>query len=85
MNLSAMNCFKIQILKMLDVRPAFLQEDCWMIWVLSAPGADSMRPVKADIKYVAADYDFIPTYGIHMAAGRNFSRDLWNRYFQFYY
>ncbi|MGZ3950519.1 MAG: ABC transporter permease [Flavisolibacter sp.] len=41
----------------------------------SAPGADSMVPVKAEIRYVAADYDFIPTYGIRMVAGRNFSRD----------
>ena len=41
----------------------------------SAPGSDSMIPVKADIRYVATDYDFIPTYGISMAAGRNFSRD----------
>ncbi len=40
-----------------------------------APGSDSMTPVKADIRYVAADYDFIPTYGIHIAAGRNFSRN----------
>ncbi|HEY6977236.1 MAG TPA: FtsX-like permease family protein [Chitinophagaceae bacterium] len=40
-----------------------------------APGSDSMTPVKADIRYVAADYDFIPTYGIHIDAGRNFSRD----------
>jgi len=35
---------------------------------------DSLRPVTTDIKVVAADYDFIPTYGIHIAAGRNFSR-----------
>ncbi len=41
----------------------------------SAPGSDSMVPVKAEIRFVAADYDFIPTYGIHMVAGRNFSRD----------
>jgi putative ABC transport system permease protein len=40
----------------------------------SAPGADSMSPVKADIRYVAVDYDFIPAYGVHIAAGRNFSR-----------
>jgi putative ABC transport system permease protein len=40
-----------------------------------APGNDSMVPVKADIRYVAADYDFIPTYGIQIVAGRNFSRD----------
>ncbi len=40
-----------------------------------APGTDSMVPVKAEIRFVVADYDFIPTYGIHIAAGRNFSRD----------
>jgi putative ABC transport system permease protein len=38
-------------------------------------GSDSMVPVKADIRYVAVDYDFIPTYGISLAAGRNFSRE----------
>jgi putative ABC transport system permease protein len=48
--------------------------------LLDAMGAstfvgDSLRPVTADIKYVAADYDFIPTYGVHIVAGRNFSRD----------
>jgi putative ABC transport system permease protein len=36
---------------------------------------DSLRPTTTDIKYVAIDYDFIPTYGIQMASGRNFSRD----------
>jgi len=41
----------------------------------SAPGNDSMVPVKADIRYVATDYDFIPVYGIKLEAGRNFSRD----------
>jgi putative ABC transport system permease protein len=40
----------------------------------SAPGSDSMVPVKAEIRFVAADYDFIPTYGVHVDAGRNFSR-----------
>ncbi|MEP7233469.1 MAG: ABC transporter permease [Ginsengibacter sp.] len=47
--------------------------------LLDANGAstiagDSLRPVTADIKYLAADYDFIPTYGVHIVAGRNFSR-----------
>jgi putative ABC transport system permease protein len=41
----------------------------------SVPGTDSMVPVKAEIRYVAADYDFVSTYGIHVVAGRNFSRD----------
>jgi len=36
---------------------------------------DKPLPVKADIKCINADYGFIPTYGIKMAAGRNFSRD----------
>ena len=47
--------------------------------LLDAMGAstmvgDSMTPVTANIKFVAADYDFIPTYGVHVVAGRNFSR-----------
>jgi putative ABC transport system permease protein len=47
--------------------------------LLDAMGAstfvgDSLRPVTADIKFLATDYDFIPTYGIHVVAGRNFSR-----------
>ncbi len=36
---------------------------------------DSLRPATADVKYLATDYDFISTYGIRMAAGRNFSRE----------
>lgn len=36
---------------------------------------DSMVPSVTDIKYVAVDYNFVPTYGITMAAGRNFSKD----------
>ncbi|MGN6534050.1 MAG: FtsX-like permease family protein, partial [Ginsengibacter sp.] len=39
-----------------------------------APGNDSMVPVKADIRFLATDYDFVPVYGISLAAGRNFSR-----------
>ncbi len=47
--------------------------------LLDAMGAstfvgDSLRPVTADIKFLATDYDFIPTYGVHIVAGRNFSR-----------
>ncbi len=37
-----------------------------------------MQPSRVDIKYVVTDYDFIPTFGISMAAGRNFSRDYGN-------
>lgn len=35
---------------------------------------DSAMPVKQDIKMVSVDYDFVPTYNIQIAAGRNFSR-----------
>jgi len=40
----------------------------------STESGDSLRPVSADIKYVATDFDFVPTYGMHVVAGRNFSR-----------
>lgn len=48
--------------------------------LLDASGAstlsgDSLKPVTADIKVVSADYDFIPTYGVHILAGRNFSKE----------
>jgi putative ABC transport system permease protein len=33
----------------------------------------SMSGVKVDLKNIVADYGFIPTYGMQMAAGRNFS------------
>jgi len=33
------------------------------------------QPIKTSLKFITADFDFIPTYGIEVAAGRNFSRD----------
>jgi putative ABC transport system permease protein len=36
---------------------------------------DSLAPTKADIKFVRADEGFIPTYGMKMVAGRNFSKE----------
>ncbi|QEC65978.1 FtsX-like permease family protein [Panacibacter ginsenosidivorans] len=47
--------------------------------LLDAMGAstftgDSAMPVTSDIKFVVADYDFVSTYDIQIAAGRNFSR-----------
>src|SRR5690606_34282092 len=36
---------------------------------------DSLAPSKADIKYVVADENFVPAYGIKIIAGRNFSKD----------
>ena len=35
----------------------------------------SSQPIKIDLKYITADYGFIPTYGMQMAAGRNFSKE----------
>jgi len=35
----------------------------------------ALQQVKIDLKCLATDYGFIPTFGMHMAAGRNFSRD----------
>jgi putative ABC transport system permease protein len=40
----------------------------------SVLSGDSLVPTIADIKFVSVDYDFIPTYEIQMAAGRNFSK-----------
>jgi putative ABC transport system permease protein len=34
---------------------------------------DQLQPTQTPIKYVAVDANFLPTYGVGMAAGRNFS------------
>ena len=41
----------------------------------STESGDSLRPVTADIKYLAVDHDFVAAYGIPVVAGRDFSRD----------
>jgi putative ABC transport system permease protein len=41
----------------------------------SVMNGDSLRPVVSDIKYVNADYDFVHTFSIPLAAGRFFGRD----------
>lgn len=48
--------------------------------LLDANGArikrsDTLEPANADIKFVSADQDFIPTYGVKIVSGRGFSRD----------
>ncbi len=40
----------------------------------SVVDADTLQPVNAELKYLAIDHDFIATYNIQMAAGRNFDR-----------
>ncbi len=47
--------------------------------VLSASGASimqggSMQGIKTELKFITTDYGFISTYGMRMAAGRNFSK-----------
>jgi len=42
---------------------------------LLVSNGDSLQPTNFDLKVVTVDYDFVPNYGITMAAGRNFSRD----------
>jgi len=36
----------------------------------------SLQPLKVDLKQLSVDPGFIPTFGIEMAAGRNFSKDI---------
>jgi putative ABC transport system permease protein len=43
-------------------------------WDASAMKGDSLAPVTINLRCLFVDYDFIPTYQIPMAAGRNFSR-----------
>ena len=43
-------------------------------WDAAAMKGDSMAPVDVNLRGLRIDYDFIPTYQIGMAAGRNFSR-----------
>ncbi len=40
---------------------------------VSIPAGDSMKPTQLDVKYLSVDYNFIPTYGFKLVAGRNFS------------
>jgi putative ABC transport system permease protein len=36
--------------------------------------SDTLQPINAELKYLAIDHDFIPTFGLRLAAGRAFSR-----------
>lgn len=39
---------------------------------LGIPSKDTVAPSNVNLKYLAVDYNFIPTYNIQLAAGRNF-------------
>lgn len=41
----------------------------------STESGDSLQPVKADIKFVSVDHDFVGAYHIPIVAGRDYSRD----------
>ncbi|MFD1145198.1 ABC transporter permease [Larkinella insperata] len=43
-------------------------------WEAYMAKGDSMAPASVVLKSLSVDHDFIPTYGMKMAAGRNFSR-----------
>jgi putative ABC transport system permease protein len=71
--------FRNELLENPDIRDVARSSRIPTGRLLDAMGAsafigDSLKPVTADIKFLAADYDFIPTYGVHVVAGRNFSR-----------
>ena len=72
---SAVICYQILISKILQEPHAYRPVDYWMIWGAYVLSGDSMKATNTDIKFVSVDYDFVPAYGIPMAAGRNFSRE----------
>jgi len=41
----------------------------------STLSGDSLKPTSTDIKFVAVDETFIPTFGMKLASGRNFSKE----------
>ena len=36
--------------------------------------SDTLQPINTELKYLAIDHDFVSTYGLQLAAGREFSR-----------
>jgi putative ABC transport system permease protein len=73
------DAFKADILKNANVIDAARSSRIPSGRLLDESGAsilegNSMQPIKVDLKYITTDYGFIPTYGMQMAAGRNFSK-----------
>jgi len=73
------NAFRDDILKNSDVKELGRSSRIPSGRLLDDQGASileggSMQPLKVDLKYITTDYGFIPTYGMQMAAGRNFSK-----------
>jgi putative ABC transport system permease protein len=40
---------------------------------IAVASGDSTKDLQLDVKYLSVDYNFIPTYGMQLVAGRNFS------------
>ncbi len=40
---------------------------------VALPAGDTVKPLSVDLKFVTVDYNFVPAYGMGIAAGRNFS------------
>jgi putative ABC transport system permease protein len=72
------NSFRIDLLKNGAIKGVARSSYIPSERLLSAGGANileggAMQPVKIELKFMTTDNDFIPTYGMKMAAGRNFS------------
>ena len=83
---SSYESFRNELLQNRDVRDVARSSRIPTGRLLDAMGAsayigDSLRPVTADIKFLATDYDFIPTYGVPLASRKKFFPHLWDRYF----
>ncbi len=73
------DAFRSELLQNSDIKDVARSSRIPTGRLLDAMGAstntgDSLRPITATIKFVASDYDFVPTYGVKIVAGRNFSR-----------
>src|SRR5215218_5366352 len=42
---------------------------------VAVPSGDTVKPLSMDLKYLAVDYHFVPTYNMKLLAGRNFSNN----------
>lgn len=40
---------------------------------VSLPAGDTVKPLNVDLKFLAVDYHFVPTYNMKLLSGRNFS------------
>jgi len=72
--------FRSDLLKIPGVKDMGLSSRIPSGRLLDEQGASVMQngvlqQVKVDLKCLSTDYGFFPTYGMQMAAGRNFSRD----------